>query len=151
MFIKVCEFSPSAESLFKFFQIYHPDNSYPISPTYTILIVHIVDCVDSQALLQIQLLFLYNKHNKHHLSSAGLSMMYSENEISKLDPTLRMDVMSPGIVCQAGMKRVRCRQVAGKYACNYKKVQLKHLRACKDVCAVVRLQENTPATTKRRS
>ena len=40
---------------------------------------------------------------------------------SKLDPTLRLDVMSPRISCLTGLKHACCYQVAGKYERNYKK------------------------------
>ena len=40
--------------------------------------------------------------------------------------------MSPHILYQAGLKHVRCCQVARKYARDYKKAQLKHWRACRD-------------------
>ena len=41
--------------------------------------------------------------------------------ISKLDPTLRMDVMSLRILCYAGLKCGGCCQFAGKYAHDYKR------------------------------
>ena len=40
-----------------------------------------------------------------------------------------MDMTSLRILRQAGQKRVRCRQFAGKYARDYKYAQLKHWRA----------------------
>ena len=51
----------------------------------------------------------------------------------KLYSTLRMDVMSPCILYQAGLKPVCCCQVAGKYTRDYKKAQLERRRACRDV------------------
>ena len=41
-------------------------------------------------------------------------------EVNKLDPTLRMDVMSLCISCWAGLKRVSCYNHMGKYASDYK-------------------------------
>ena len=51
--------------------------------------------------------------------------------ITDLYPTLRMDVMSPHILCQVGLKCACCCQVAGKYVCDYKKAQLKGLHTCR--------------------
>ena len=52
---------------------------------------------------------------------------------TELYPTLRMNVMSPCILCPTWLKRTRCCQVPGKYARDFKKAQLKCLRACRDV------------------
>ena len=52
--------------------------------------------------------------------------------VTNLYPTLRMDVMLLRILCQAGLKRMRCCQVTGKYALGYKKTQLKCWCACRD-------------------
>ena len=55
--------------------------------------------------------------------------------LTKLYTILIMDVMvmSPHILCQAGLKCVRCCQVAGKYTRHYKKAQLKSCCTCRNV------------------
>ena len=54
-------------------------------------------------------------------------------KLTKLYPTLRMDVKSLHILCKTGLKSMRCSQVTGKYARDYKKAQSKCLRACRGV------------------
>ena len=50
---------------------------------------------------------------------------------TKLDPTLRMDVMSLRILCEAGLKCALL-SVCGKYMCNYKRAWLKPYQPCRD-------------------
>ena len=50
----------------------------------------------------------------------------------KLCLALKMDLMSPCILCKTRQKYSRCCQVTGKYAHDYKKAQLKHLHTCRD-------------------
>ena len=60
----------------------------------------------------------------------------------KLYPTLRMDVMSLHILCQAGLKVTRFCQVGGKYMRDYKKAQLKHGRTvetCYDFTSILKV------------
>ena len=49
----------------------------------------------------------------------------------KLDPTLRMDVMSLCIVCLAGLKSARHCQFTGKYAHDYKEHSVEMLACIK--------------------
>ena len=53
-------------------------------------------------------------------------------ELDKLYPTLEMKIDITVYFMLGRTERLQCCQFAGKYACNYKKVQLKCWRACRD-------------------
>ena len=59
--------------------------------------------------------------------------MIETDYITKLDLTLRMDMMSLRILCKARLKRMHHCQFAGKYAQDYKKALLKCWRAFRGI------------------
>ena len=51
-----------------------------------------------------------------HNFTLRYSLTLMSQNTSKLHPTLRIDVMSPCILCKPGLKYAHCCQVAGKWA-----------------------------------